>query len=513
LARFLAIDWDHHQLHVVAAVVGGGSVRIQQAAVWPHPQTPNPAEAEALGRLLRDRLRQAGIAPAPVLACVGRDRVIVKDLRYPAVPAAEEPGVVRFQAVKELTAPPDEVVIDYTRVGDGPNGERRAFAAIIRRELLSAYQTLCRSAGLKLEALTPRPFGLAACLKRQIGTSAVTPAPEPPDGAVAVLAVAEQWAEFCVVRGDHLLLARSLTPGPNLIGEIRRNLAVYAGQQQQPVCAVYLAGAGDQAELRERLQDVLGLPVHSFDPFARVERPDLPTSNRGGFAAAVGLLHARAERKDLLINFVRIKQPRPRQDPTKVRVLAGAAAAVLLLVGAVVGSFVMQASLDAQIAELTAQRMGLETQLARMEDDDKRMKALNEWADGEVVWLDELYDLADRFPRIDTLRLTQFSGDALTRNAKSKYIAKLALKGVCTDDHLPVDELMAQLVKDGHYRVPPKVLGRNTGTDRFQFSQQWSTNLELERFPPGKYVRRLRNPTGRDRRDDMDFGFPLFGGQ
>jgi Tfp pilus assembly PilM family ATPase len=514
LARFLAIDWDHHQLHVVAASVTGSTVRIQQAAVFPHPETPNPAEAEALGRMLRDRLRQAGIAPAPVLACVGRDRVIVKDLRFPAVAAGEEAGVVRFQAVKELTAPPDEVVIDYTRVADAANGERRAFAAILRRELLAAYQTLCKSAGLKLEALTPRPFGLLSCLKHQLGTSVLTPAPEPADAAVAIVAAGEQWAEFCVVRGDHLLLARSLTPGPNLVGEIRRNLAVYAGQQQQQVAAVYLAGAGDQAELRERLQDTLGLPVHTFDPFARVERTDLPATNRGSFAGAVGLLHARAGRKELPINFVRVKQPRVKQDPTKVKIYAGVAAGLLLLVGAIAASAWWAASLEAEVAVLSDRKTMLDKQLSSMEDEDKRLKALDGWHDGEVVWLDELYDLTDRFPNNTTLRLVLLEGNALNRNAKSKYVAAMKLSWVSTDDHRPGEELMAEFVKDktGHYNVGGKDGPRqNRGLDRRMFPHEFSTHVELEHVPPTKYVRRLRPPAGRGGDDFNDFGF--MGGQ
>lgn len=516
MARFLALDWDHQQLHLVAAVVSGGAVRIQRVESWNQTSTPNLGQAEELGRWLRDRLKEKGIAPAPVLACVGRDRVILKDLRYPDVPPSEEANVIRFQAVKELTEPVDEVIIDYTAAGPPGSGERRALVPIIRRELLQAWQTLCQAAGVKLVALTPRPFGTVACLGRLIGTSVLTPAPEPADSAVAVLTVGEKSAEFCVARNGYLLLARSFTPGPNLAGEVRRNLAVYSGQSgQQSVRALYVAG--DAAELRQKLGDVLGIPVYPLDPFALGERPDLPTEGRGGFTAAVGLLHGRAERGGLPINFVRVKQIVAARDPKqRLYKLLGALAASVVIAAGVYG-YTTLARLDAEIAEKMAEKKDLETKAAAADEDDKRFKAVGDWVNSEVVWLDEVYDLTDRIPDHKGMRLTQITGEPLPRTAKSKQIAKMTVVGVVTNDAAPkVDAVLDAFVKDGHYRVSPKKLDRNTAPDRREFPQMFTLRLDLEKAQPQHYVRKLAPPPEEEKpRDDgagEGFGVPGFGG-
>ena len=95
----------------------------------------------------------------------------------------------------------------------------------------------------------------------------------------------DAWAEFSVLQGQKLLLARSLAVGAGLAGEIRRNLVVYAGQAaRNPLVALYIAGASD--ELLERLGDFIAeIPIREFDPLAGAVGIDVPTANRGAFAA------------------------------------------------------------------------------------------------------------------------------------------------------------------------------------------------------------------------------------
>lgn len=496
MARFLALDWDHQQLLVVAATIIGGSVRIQKAVAWQEQQSPNFIEAEAQGRLLKERLKSARIAPAPVLACIGRDRVILKEVRYPAVPAHEEPAIVRFQAAKELTDPAEEVVIDYAPIGEpGALGDRRAQVMAVRREMLTAYQILCKSAGLKLAALTPRPYAAAVCLKRLVGTTVLMPPPEPPDAAVALLTATERWAEFSIMRGESLLLARSLAAGPGLAGEVRRNLMVHAGQSPQfPVKAAYVAGSAEQGALRQRLQELLSLPVHFFDPFAGAEGPHLPASNRGVFAGAVGLLHAQTERRALPINFAKPKEPKPPRDPNKKRLAIAAAAAAVLLVGAAGFCYTKLAEKDREFATLFLEKGNLDRELVQLEEDAKRIKALDDVRQTSVVLLDEFYDLTDRFPEPNNIRLVQFLADPIQRTAKDKdkHVARITLKGLTTDDYKDVTTLISRLVEDGHYRVDPKQLQRNqSGLERFRFGTQFTTKVDVEKQPPSGFTRRL----------------------
>jgi hypothetical protein len=466
LSRFLAIDWDQQQLHVVAADVRGGTVTFRRASVWREERSPTPADAEELGRLLRHRLKEAGIGVAPVLACVGRDRVVLKEVRYPAVTEAEEPAIVRFQALKELTEPPDEVVLDYAPISEN-GGERRALVLSLRREVLAMYQKLCQAAGLKLAGVMPRPFALAA--------AAAAPT-VPADVPVAVVASSEGWAEFAIVRGGTLLLARPLTPGSGLAAEVRRNLSVFAGQQPTlRVDSVYVAAPADSA-LTRRLAETLELQVHAFDPFGGASGDMLPTGERGSFVGAAGILLARAKPHGLPVNFVQPRQPAPPKRVNVRAVAAAAVAAVLLLGGGVAAARNVLSSKNAERDEKADQRDTLELKLTKAKETLRHTQALDGWE--MPVWLDELYDLSARIRDVDAIRITYFSADPLPRNAKSRYSARVHIRGTLREDRAPLDRLVEELRKDGHYLPDaPNIKSGN----------QFELVVDVERRAPDEY--------------------------
>ena len=521
MPRFLALDWDAGHVHLLAATVAKGGLRLEQVLAWPEEQPPAAANAEAFGQRLRERLREAGVSPAPLLVAVGRDRIVLKEVRYPNVPPHEEPALVRFQAVKELTEAAEDVVIDYQAAeAPEPSGERKALAVALRRDILHAYQTLARAAGLKLAGVTPRAFGVIACLRRT-----ATPAPEP-GTAFAVLTVGQKGGEFAVARGEHLAFARALS-GPALasdtalLGEIRRNLAVYAGQaSQHPVRALYVAEAeGPALGVGDRLRDTLAIPVSRFDPLGGLEPPEGAAA--GSFAGAAGLLQLQVRGGAAPINFVKPREPKPPRDPNR-RLYALAASLVgLLVLGAGALGYSKVAAKDKVLKQLVADKTDLDQQLLMLDQDDRRLKALDAWTGTDLSLLDEFYELTARVPDINKLQLLEFSVKPInTAGGRDRHVARVQLKGLATEDSRPLDALVRELVKDPYYRVEPKqVRGNMTGTNRRQFAQEWSIRYDVEKRPPAKYDRKFTAtppPRKRDRQQQGqggDFGDFGMGGQ
>jgi Tfp pilus assembly PilM family ATPase len=507
LSRFLAIDWDQNQLHIIAADVAKGSVKVKKAVVWQEPQIPSPANAEDLGKLLKDRLREAGIQPAPVLACVGRDRLIVKEIRFPPVPETEEPAIVRFQAVKELTEAPDDVVIDYVVTGNAPSGERKAAAIVVRKEILDTYRSLCESAGLKLVGLTPRLMGAATTLRKVMGTTVLTPLPNPPDGVVAVVLLAEKSAEISILQGQTILLARSLTNSANLATDVRRSLAVHAGQMPHlPVSAVYLTGRGS-GELRQRLGELVEVPVYTFDPFAWASSVDVsemgparirgaitpaelldeadgarPAGRFGTFAGAMGLLFLESAGA-LPVNFVSPRQPRPQANPNYRLIRLALVASVALFLGLFVLGRVLHASWSDELSKLKDDSQRLEQQLTDTRTNGKRLKEIDDW--DNVVWLDFLYDLNAVIPDVNALRITSVVTEPLPRTAKSKAAAKATIKGKLLGRgnlRKPFDQLVDELKKDGYYSIENLTVVNDT----------FSLTVVIERRAPGDYKYQIK---------------------
>jgi hypothetical protein len=514
----LALDWDAGHVHLLAATASkGGQFRIDRALSWPEEQPPTAATAETFGQRLKEQLREAGVAAAPLLVALGRDRVVLKEVRFPAVPPHEEPGIVRFQAVKELTDPADEVTIDYQSAeAPEPSGERKALAVAVRKDVIATYRAIATAAGLKVVAASPRAFGAIACLLKT-----AEPAPEA-GTAFAVVTAGEKGGEFAVARGEALAFARpiagpALSSDAALLGEIRRNLAVYAGQApQHPVRALYTAeGAAATGSVSDRLRDTLAIPVFRFDPLAGLEPP--AGSTAGSFAGLAGLVYLYGRGKELPINFVKPREPKPPADPNRKLLTYAAVAAVLLLLVGGVGGYSLVAAKQKEVDRLVRAQGELDADLTKLDTDERRIAAVDQWQKSEIIWLDELYDLTARFPDVNRLRVTELQAEPIPLPAPTpgrpmdpdKAVAAVKLKGVTTDD-ASLNTLTRELVRDVYRVIPTARKGNNTGGGRRQSRVEWGLTYQLAHQVPDTSSRKFtatppeRGRGGRGRGGDVN---------
>ena len=523
MPRFLAIDPDPAGPLIATATVGRSGIKLEQVLAWPDGENLPLAPAD-IGARLKELLREHRVAAAPVLVCLPRDKVVLKDVRYPKAPLQQEPLVVRFQAKKELAAAENDVLMDYLPV-PAPSGadDCRATVVFVNKQVYADLQVMCEAAGLKLAAVTPRPFAVAAAYRRAVAVAAAHP-PDDPTAPVAVLSLTDRGGEFTVVHGkqvpfSRIVSAAAVSSEAALVGELKRSLAMYATQHPGAgVQAVYLTeGLVAGRSWSGRLQTSLPIPVYPFDPTAGAAAAnDQMEAVRGRFVGAVGLLAAKGESDKLPINFV---TPRaPKAEPSKARTgifLAVLSLAVLLAAGGGYG-YLTKKKKDREITRLQGELADLNQEIATASYDKKRLAALDGFLQRNVPPVDLLYDITTELPSIDPtkMQVVEFSvkphksappprsvggpqakgptarpgTNAPAVKPEEKVIADLTLT-VLAKDSAEVDKFKDALKREKHFgKIGSVIRGSVTGAgDRTQYD----ISVEVLPWKSSAFVRKL----------------------
>jgi hypothetical protein len=446
MARVLMIDWDQKRL--TAILTGAGKGNQFEVFSVPTEFVPNPAMSEELGVWLKEQMRSRQWQPAHMVALIGRDRLVARELRLPDVGPVEEPDLVRLQTVRELIDAPEDVVIDYHAWADDSDpGQRKVLALVLRKELLETYKSLAHAAGLRLTALLPRSAGLAALSDSKQGE--------------AIVAVGHGWREIVLSRDGQAVLSRTLV-GTGWAQEVRRVLASQ-GMTVPGANRVRLLGASteDAVALAAVLDDPPVVEVLPSEDGTSVL--DLPA---GAAAALVGAARAQA-RKIRIQDFVSPKKP-PPPSTTSTRRMAlygvGAASVLIMIIG------LAWWQLSSRETEVASMRLYLEERKAdnkRLAEDEKRLLALAAWE--TPAWLEELVDLACRISDTRKILITEVvaslvgttSGSAVT----SEFNSRMEIRGVFpegTGDPNELDRIDAELrktVPERHYLSRVKKAG------------------------------------------------------
>ncbi len=405
MANYLGLTWDNAGLHLLEGWIKGVSVGWGRGIHL--PVAFNPKAAEATGQQLKQAMKDAGLKPGTLIACVGRERLLTKELRYPTVDPHELPSLIQFQTYKDLTLPPDEAVIDFYTVNvPWPGGENRAVAVIARKSELEAYAKLSSAAGLKLEAVIPHSFSVFANALTFI-----------PPGQTATGIIAD--GEFLVVKSHDIIYSRSLDLDDKLSREVKRNVAAYQSlMPQHPLQEIYLAGSELAPEL-EQLVETIHKPIRWYDPFSGMTLA-LPGSTSVWLPAA-GAIQAKQIWPVWPINFAAPKKDVPK--PNRKRFYAIVGGSIAAGIGLLGGGFYLMNVLEkqARITEKQNEISQLKTDVASFGNLEERVADIRKWQQQDVILLDEIYDLSAWFPDVSGIRII---------NAHWATIAQTAMTGM-----------------------------------------------------------------------------------
>jgi len=476
MIRKVYIDWDNGRLSVLGLTARKGLAGCKVLTIETEG-SPNPVMAEEQAEQLKAFLKDFAVAGARLVVSLPRDRLIARQLAIPRVGPAEEPGMVRFQVMRDLNESPDEVKLDYETADLPGAADRRVLALLLRIELFNTWKTIATGSQLKLGGLSPRLSGLVG-LMSDLG---------PVDEPVAVVAVGGAWSELVVLLNGKPLFSRSLNPATGLVQEIRRSLSLYGSQNPETAPKSLFLLAPPKWDQDADLASATKLPLQRILPFDGVlDAPSLPI-NSSDYVAALGVLSglARVEEKGYKNrpDFLNPKQPPPPSQMEQQRVAIYAFVGFIAFV--VAGWFlwgVKSRTMD-ELDTLTRRRDSLKKEFEDSKVTAKRYQALGAWDD--VVWLDEIYDISHRIPNTKDLQLTEISASPRRNPEKeTDFRSHLTIKGTLPggpEKREALKSLLDELRKDGVYKIEKE---EQKGSD-------FTLEIDVKRRPPNDYNRKL----------------------
>lgn len=291
--------------------------------------TSEPAE------VIRKVIEQLGVKPRRVVTSVSGRSVIVRQVETPRMPPQELKAHIAYEADKYIPFGSEEVIIDcqpLPEVGDAKSASMQVLLVAVRRGFVEDHVSQLRAAGISPEIIDVDVFALSNAYEL-LGPGAKPDADK--KDATALIDIGASKSNIAIVQGTRLLFTREIyqagneitdaivrtfnesaedierikaNPGEtiealidaampafeDLANEIRLSFDYVEGQFEAQVGTVVLSGGSSQlAGIAGILGNILGRPVHVFDPLAGLDlvpsRYDIHTLDATSPSLAVAL--------------------------------------------------------------------------------------------------------------------------------------------------------------------------------------------------------------------------------
>jgi Tfp pilus assembly PilM family ATPase len=490
--KLIALEWDDREARVAVAMPRGSDIVVEDAfaidisGAAGEEATSNVAE---IGRRVAEALSQRDLRGCDALLGLGRTSIELRSLSLPKGPPEEIPDMVRFQALQAFTAIGDDWPLDYVELGEQGDAIN-VLAAVLAPKQLEQMRQVCAASELTPRCLVLRPFAAASLLHRAGVLK--------DDKSALIIDMLADGADLTAVADGQVTFMRTVrlpattdeaVQARALLGEVRRTIAATQAQDgAQRIERIVICGsAAEHALLMQSLTESLQLEVLPFDPFqvvqvsSRVSRQSL--TDAGRYAPLLGMLTDHVAGTRHAIDFLNPRK-RPAPPSTRRRNMLIAAG---VLAGVMVACFAMAAGLkyfDNKIAGLNEQIAELNLGVDRAKVLIAKADAVKDFTDIDVTLLDDLYEIAERIPDADHLRLD----DVNFSTANLKRGAVISLKG-----HAKRPNVIAE-TEDSLRFEENTVEGRIGTQDRNQTEYPWLLDASVIVKPDG-YDR--GNSTGR----------------
>lgn len=414
MPRILAIEWDSREARVAVANVRVGQASIEQAFCVSLESTEGQTAADMqVGQRIGAALAERKVGRAETLVAVGRAGIELKRMTLPPSPDAELPQLVRFQAQREFHSLGEDWPLDFVPLAGSADEPRELLAAAISPELVSQIQQTCQAAGLEPRRLLLRPYAAASLLSRQQAVARARQEPDVERVRLMIDLLGDEADLTVLVDREVVFLrtARLRTEGAwssegtrALIAEIRRTLAAVNNQLENlRVQSVCLCGTQeDHTALARQIEEELKLPARPVDPWAGLRLSPELDRNRPDhserFAPLLGMLLDEAAGAGHALDFLNPRKPAAAPSQRGRLIAMGSAVAALALIAALVIWYRLH-SLDNEIARLTVESKKWDEPVKAAGELEQSEQEIESWEATDVVWLDELHGLSQRFPQ------------------------------------------------------------------------------------------------------------------
>lgn len=457
MTNLIAADWDSSELRIAS-----GRINSENLIISDLKQIPlSSDDPQLVSKLINEWIDANHInrSKCHLLIVIGRGKAELRQLNLPPVPEEELPALVRFQASQSLNIVSESASVDYICV-EASDRSTNVIAGGVSSTTMKQISQIAEDTSLDLRCVALRPSAAAVLYSIKADNSENA-------GDIVLVDLLADEIEIVIYRGKKIAFMRSVrmpqqTSGRinQIAGEVRRSLMACTSEPINPVTPKIVVWGRHDAHASElsELQSVLPCSFQTLDPCTlvnfdkQVRTDEFQRLDTGRFASLFGLLLAHASmpsstaQHPLLMDFKNprriIENRKSYKRPITFGLLGLSAASVL--------SFLSWSSLKER-AQLVNRResewKSLQTDVKKAEQSITRTELVDQFLDGNVIWLEQLRRLTDKMPPAEQVIVKTISAKSNVAAGGGQLILQAAAKSPGV-----VHEMEAS-IRDEHHSV------------------------------------------------------------